>query len=156
MALLRKNFLLQSRASKAWYSFGAAGWAALLIEIAVPAVFFALMCIPKHFLDPFHLIQQVTPPRDLDSLAWANAYSGMYTTLKPCHWLLILASFKAGTSMSLPYTTKNTCSTAGQCSNLQNSLNLSRRIPRSRGRGNLVYIGVTYFLIRAASFPFHV
>jgi len=82
--------LLQTRASKSWYSFGAAGWASLAIEIAVPAVFFALMCIPKHFLDPVHFPQQLSMPYDLDNPHWAVNYAGHLLPPPPpsfCHSL---------------------------------------------------------------------
>lgn len=75
-AVLRKNYLLQIRAGKAWYTLGASGWAALLLEIVVPGVFFALMCIPKHYLDPISFPRQLTPPADLDTARWAFEYEG--------------------------------------------------------------------------------
>lgn len=90
--MLRKNYLLQTRASKSWYSFGAAGWASLAIEIAVPAVFFALMCIPKHFLDPVHFPQQLSVPHDLDNPYWAFTYEGkpiFAPTPYPHHFFLV-------------------------------------------------------------------
>ena len=75
-AVLWKNYLLQTRVSKAWYSFGAVSWMALLIEIAIPGVFFALTCIPKHYVQPFHFPQHLTVANDLDLMAWASTYEG--------------------------------------------------------------------------------
>ena len=74
--MLHKNYLLQTRTSRAHTYLGAAGWAALLIEIAIPAVFFTLMCIPKHYLNPMHFPQQVSQAWDLDATKWALQYEG--------------------------------------------------------------------------------
>ena len=75
-AVLHKNYLLQTRTSRAHTYLGAAGWAALLIEIAIPAVFFTLMCIPKHYLNPMKFPQQVSQAWDLDATQWALQYEG--------------------------------------------------------------------------------
>ena len=74
--MLHKNYLLQTRTSRAHTYLGAAGWAALLIEIAIPAVFFTLMCIPKHYLNPMKFPQQVSQAWDLDATQWALQYEG--------------------------------------------------------------------------------
>lgn len=77
-AVLWKNYLLQTRASKAWYSFGAVGWIALLIQVAIPGIFFALTCIPKHFVQPQHIPQQLSRISDLDGGNWASTYNGTF------------------------------------------------------------------------------
>lgn len=86
-AVVRKNLLLQTRASKAWYTFRLTGWAALLLEIAVPGIFFALTCIPKIYLNPVEVPRQLTPPYALDATKWALDYDGEARahTLLLCH-----------------------------------------------------------------------
>ena len=76
-AVLRKNFILQTRSRKALFGIG--GPAALILEVLIPALFFILMCIPKYYVPLLPSPQQVSPAYSLDSQGWANAYHGAAT-----------------------------------------------------------------------------
>ena len=82
-AVLHKNYLLQTRASRTWARFGVSGWLSLLLEILVPGVFFALMCIPKHYLNPQFIPRQLSPAYDLDLAKWGLDYAGMAAHTHP-------------------------------------------------------------------------
>ena len=73
-AVLRKNFILQTRSRKALFGIG--GPAALLLEVLIPALFFLLMCIPKYYVPLLPSPRQLSPAYSLDSQSWANAYHG--------------------------------------------------------------------------------
>lgn len=73
-AVLRKNFILQTRSRKALFGIG--GPAALLLEVLIPALFFLLMCIPKYYVPLLPNPQLLSPAYSLDSQSWANAYHG--------------------------------------------------------------------------------
>ena len=74
-AVLRKNFLLQVRGRKAF--LGLEGWAALLAELLIPAAFFVLMCLPRHYLTPSVKPQSVSTLTDLDNGGtWGQVYDG--------------------------------------------------------------------------------
>lgn len=73
-AVLKKNFILQTRSRKALFGIG--GWAALLLEVFVPGLFFLLMCIPKYYIPLTPTPRQITPAYSLDSVSWARPYHG--------------------------------------------------------------------------------
>lgn len=77
LAVLHKNFLLQVRSRKSFLGVG--GWGAFVLQLLVPAAFFALMCIPKYYIKPIEH-KEVLEPRvwDLDSRWWSgpDPYSG--------------------------------------------------------------------------------
>ncbi|KAF8072728.1 Abca17 [Scenedesmus sp. PABB004] len=71
-AVLRKNFILQTRGRRTLFGLG--GWAGLVAQVLLPVGFFALMCIPKHYIQPYQhprLLQ--AQEHDLDTKAWAGA-----------------------------------------------------------------------------------
>ena len=80
-AVLKKNFILQTRSRKALFGIG--GWAALLLEVFVPGLFFLLMCIPKYYIPLTPTPRQITPAYSLDSVSWARPYHG-----KIYQWLI--------------------------------------------------------------------
>jgi hypothetical protein len=51
-ALLRKNLTLTVRSRRS--PLGVGGWGGLLLQICLPALFFGLMWIPKHYIKPIH------------------------------------------------------------------------------------------------------
>lgn len=73
-AVLRKNFILQTRSRKALFGIG--GPAALLLEVLIPALFFVLMCIPKYYVPLLPSPRQLSPAYSLDSQTWGHAYHG--------------------------------------------------------------------------------
>lgn len=74
-AVLKKNFILQTRSRKAFFGIG--GWAALLIEMFIPGLFFLLMCIPKYYIPLSPSPRQLPGPAySLDSNTWARPYHG--------------------------------------------------------------------------------
>lgn len=73
-AVLKKNFILQTRSRKALFGIG--GWAALLLEMFIPGLFFLLMCIPKYYIPLSPTPRQVSPAYSLDSISWARPYHG--------------------------------------------------------------------------------
>lgn len=99
-AILRKNFLLQTRGRKSF--LGLEGWAALLFELLVPAAFFLLMCIPRHEIQPMPHPREVAAPADLDASSygsWAQSYDGMMSSV-----LYRCASAMASTSLCMHLT----------------------------------------------------
>lgn len=75
-AVLKKNFILQTRSRKAFFGIG--GWAALLIEMFIPGLFFLLMCIPKYYIPLSPSPRQLSAAYSLDSNSWARPYHGMH------------------------------------------------------------------------------
>ena len=73
-AVLRKNFIIQTRSRKAFFGIG--GWAALLLEVFVPGLFFLLMCIPKYYVPLSPSPRQLSAVYSLDSNSWARPYHG--------------------------------------------------------------------------------
>lgn len=76
LAVLHKNFILQTRSRR---TAGLGGWGALLIQVLLPAAFFSLMCIPKHFIQPVqHPEHKESTAFDIDSRWWSgpNPYDG--------------------------------------------------------------------------------
>lgn len=81
LAVLHKNILLQTRSRRA---FGLAGLPALLFQIALPACFFLLMIIPKHYIKPINWPQYLESQQyDIDVSFWAGAspYEGKATCM---------------------------------------------------------------------------
>lgn len=75
-AVLKKNFILQTRSRKAFFGIG--GWGALLLEMFIPGLFFLLMCIPKYYIPLSPSPRQLPPAAySLDSNSWARPYHGM-------------------------------------------------------------------------------
>lgn len=77
-ALLRKNFLLQTRSKRSRLGLG--GWGSFVFELLTPAAFFLLLCIPKQYLKPIHTPLQAFPPLDLDVYNFPNDYFGTCQT----------------------------------------------------------------------------
>lgn len=80
-AVLHKNFILQTRGRKSL--LGLEGWAALLVEMLVPAAFFILMCIPRYWIPPGINPMDIRPPVDLDTSSYGGwskdvPYDGKY------------------------------------------------------------------------------
>lgn len=75
-AVLRKNFLL--RTSRGPGPFGIPGfllgWLGLTLEVALPVLFFLIMCVPRYYIKPTPLPAQFFPRAALDSLDWVMAY----------------------------------------------------------------------------------
>lgn len=69
-AVLRKNFLLQTRSRR--LCWGMAGWAGLAVEVCVPVLFFLLMWLPKYFFEPQSLPRRVYDACPLESACWAG------------------------------------------------------------------------------------
>lgn len=74
-AVLKKNFIIQTRSRKAFFGIG--GWTALLMEMLVPGLFFLLMCIPKYYLPLSPTPRQLSAAYSLDSNSWAHGYHGV-------------------------------------------------------------------------------
>jgi hypothetical protein len=71
-AVLQKNFILQIRGRRSFLGLG--GLPALLLQIALPAVFFTLMCIPKYYIEPYdHPVYLQQSESDIDTRWWAGA-----------------------------------------------------------------------------------
>ena len=86
-AVLKKNFILQTRSRKAFFGIG--GWAALLIEMFIPGLFFLLMCIPKYYIPLSPSPRQLPGPAySLDSNTWARPYHGASYTSPYCTRLI--------------------------------------------------------------------
>ena len=83
LAVLRKNFLLQTRSGRSF--LGISGLAAFVLEILTPAAFFLLMCLPKYYFDvkPTAIPTQLFQSWDLDSPHWANKYQGTRAVSPP-------------------------------------------------------------------------
>ena len=82
-AVLKKNFILQTRSRKAFFGIG--GWTALLREVFVPVLFFLLMCIPKYYLPLSHSPRQLSTAYSLDSTGWAQPpYDGVFFRPQTC------------------------------------------------------------------------
>lgn len=77
LAVLEKNYLLQTSRR---------GWAGLLVQVLLPAAFFAVMMIPKHFIPPVvdPEYKEVSPSPLIDSRWWSGAipYSGRGFSIK--------------------------------------------------------------------------
>lgn len=76
-AVLCKN-LLQLRGRRRL--LGLAGWPAQLLEIVLPALFFAVACLPKHYVRPIPSPTRLSPVHALDSPEWALEYDGPAST----------------------------------------------------------------------------
>lgn len=51
------------------------------MQVLVPALFFALMCIPKYYVPkPVPIPEQLYPSADLDSGFWGQPYFGEFHT----------------------------------------------------------------------------
>lgn len=71
-AVLQKNFILQIRGRHSLFGLG--GLPALLLQISLPALFFALMCIPKYYIQPYdHPVYLQQSESDIDTRWWAGA-----------------------------------------------------------------------------------
>lgn len=71
-AVLQKNFILQIRGRHSLFGLG--GLPALLLQISLPALFFALMCIPKYYIQPYdHPVYLQQSESDMDTRWWAGA-----------------------------------------------------------------------------------
>ena len=81
-AVLKKNFIIQTRSRKAFFGIG--GWSALLIEMLVPGLFFLLMCIPKYYVPSSPSPRQLPTAYSLDSSSWAQGYRGEASRLQLC------------------------------------------------------------------------
>ncbi len=75
-ALLRKNFILQTRSRRNYFGIG--GWGSFIFEILTPAAFFLLLTIPKQYLKPTHTPLQAFPPLDLDIYNFPDDYEGEF------------------------------------------------------------------------------
>ena len=74
-ALLRKNFLLQTRARKNW--LGLTSWGALALEILLPVFFFLILWLPRQFAPlPRPTPVQLSVPLPLESNQWGEIYTG--------------------------------------------------------------------------------
>ncbi len=88
-AVLKKNFILQTRSRKAFFGIG--GWAALLIEMFIPGLFFLLMCIPKYYIPLSPSPRQLPGPAySLDSNTWARPYHGASYSFPFCTRLILI------------------------------------------------------------------
>jgi len=77
-ALLRKNFTLTVRSRRT--PLGLGGWGGLLLQVLLPALFFGLMWIPKHYIKPIeHPVFLQRQSYDIDSKFWAgpSPYEGV-------------------------------------------------------------------------------
>ena len=79
-AVLKKNFIIQTRSRKAFFGIG--GWTALLMEMLVPGLFFLLMCIPKYYVPLSPSPRQLSAAYSLDSNSWAQGYHGVSSRLQ--------------------------------------------------------------------------
>lgn len=71
-AVLQKNLILQIRGRRSFLGLG--GWAALALQILLPALFFTLMCIPKYYIQPYeHPVYLQQNENDIDTRWWAGA-----------------------------------------------------------------------------------
>lgn len=71
-AVLRKNFILQTRSRRS--ILGISGWGALLVQILLPVAFFSLMCVPKYYIQPYqHPVFLQSQEYDIDTKWWAGA-----------------------------------------------------------------------------------
>jgi hypothetical protein len=71
-AVLQKNFILQIRGRRSFLGLG--GLPALLLQIALPALFFTLMCVPKYYIEPYdHPVYLQQSESDIDTRWWAGA-----------------------------------------------------------------------------------
>jgi hypothetical protein len=52
------------------------GWAGLALDVAIPAIFFLVMCLPKHYVKPQRTPLQLSPLYDLDAPSWGFVYQG--------------------------------------------------------------------------------
>lgn len=102
-AVLRKNFILQTRSRKAFFGIG--GWTALLLEVFVPGLFFLLMCIPKYYVPLSPSPRQLSTAYSLDSTSWAQQpYHGVLFRLHTCvSMLLVGTTEQAQGSLSFTY-----------------------------------------------------
>eukprot|EP00878_Enallax_costatus_P023234 GHUV01024702.1.p1 GENE.GHUV01024702.1~~GHUV01024702.1.p1 ORF type:complete len:115 (+),score=10.22 GHUV01024702.1:437-781(+) len=83
-AVLRKNFILQTRSRRS--ILGISGWGALVVQILLPVAFFSLMCIPKYYIQPYeHPVFLQSQEYDLDTKWWAGAspYEGINSNRPP-------------------------------------------------------------------------
>lgn len=77
LAVLGKNYILQTRSRKTFFGLG--GWLGLLLQILVPVMFFGLMYIPKYYIHPLHqprFIDRSNNDIDLNWWAGFKAYDG--------------------------------------------------------------------------------
>lgn len=82
-AVLKKNFIIQTRSRKAFFGIG--GWTALLLEVFVPGLFFLLMCIPKYYVPLSPSPRQLSTAYSLDSNSWAQRpYHGVFLDCRSC------------------------------------------------------------------------
>ena len=81
-AVLKKNFIIQTRSRKAFFGIG--GWTALLMEMLVPGLFFLLMCIPKYYVPLSPSPRQLSTAYSLDSNSWAQGYHGVSPRVQLC------------------------------------------------------------------------
>jgi hypothetical protein len=73
-AVLHKNVLLSVRGRRSTFLGGVGGWPALLLQVALPALFFSLMCIPKYYIQPYeHPLFLQASEYDVDTRWWAGA-----------------------------------------------------------------------------------
>jgi hypothetical protein len=100
-ALLRKNATLVLRSRRT--PLGVGGAVGLLLQVLLPALFFCLMWIPKHYIQPIHhpvfLEKEVY---DLDSKFWAgpSPYEG-WSWLLLISWPYMACTGKASTGGSM-------------------------------------------------------
>jgi hypothetical protein len=81
-AVLQKNFILQFRGRRSFLGLG--GLPALLLQVSLPALFFALMCIPKYYIQPYeHPVFLQQSESDIDTRWWAGASPYEGKTLDP-------------------------------------------------------------------------
>lgn len=72
LAVLKKNFILQTRGRRSL--LGISGWGALVLQVMLPVAFFSLMCIPKYYIQPYqHPLFIQSQEYDVDTKWWAGA-----------------------------------------------------------------------------------
>lgn len=72
-ALLRKNAALTVRGRRAPLCGAAGGWGGALVQVLLPALFFLLMWVPKHYIKPIHHpVFLESQSYDLDTKWWAG------------------------------------------------------------------------------------
>ncbi|KAK3266229.1 hypothetical protein CYMTET_25133, partial [Cymbomonas tetramitiformis] len=71
-AMFRKNILLKSRGK---LICGLGGYVAVFVELLLPVVFFALMCLPKALVAPHAFDTQLSQAYPLASRLWSSAFA---------------------------------------------------------------------------------
>ncbi|KXZ53111.1 hypothetical protein GPECTOR_7g1001 [Gonium pectorale] len=78
LAVLKKNFILQTRGRKSLLGLG--GWAGLILQLLLPVAFFFVMYLPKYYIKPTRHGETMGPtPVLLESRSWATPYDGPAT-----------------------------------------------------------------------------